>query len=70
MGIFNWDNWGDMSDRFVVPALDKATRHTSNSESITAMVKVNEDEVLIGNEAGVISLVNVQPNKVIRTLNC
>ncbi|KAI3642180.1 hypothetical protein MP228_011735 [Amoeboaphelidium protococcarum] len=70
IGIFNWDNWGDMSDRFVVPALDKATRHTSNSESITAMVKVNEDEVLIGNEAGVISLVNVQPNKVIRTLNC
>ncbi|KAF5752465.1 WD repeat-containing protein 55 [Tripterygium wilfordii] len=56
--LYSWGYFKDCSDRFVA----------DSSASIDALLKLDEDRVIIGSENGLISLVGILPNRIIQPI--
>lgn len=54
LNIFNWGEWGNISDRF-----------PGNTGSVDCMVPINDDIICIGSMDGTIRAVNILPNRFI-----
>ena len=63
LAVWSWGTWGDVSDRF--PMSDC----TSGTNSLDALVKVDEDTLLVGCADGRICLVQLQPDEILGYLN-
>jgi len=54
LNIWNWGNWGDISDRF-----------PGHPNSIETMVKIDENTICTGSSDGLIRCVGILPNKLL-----
>lgn len=56
-GIFSWDNWGDISDRF-----------PGHPDSIDAMCNIDQNTICTGSMDGIVRVVSILPNKLLGPL--
>lgn len=57
LDIWSWGYWNDCSDRF-----------PGHPDSVTSIVKYDEDSVLTASSDGIIRVLNIQPNKMVGVL--
>ena len=57
LDIWSWGSWDDCSDRF-----------PGHPDSVTSIVKYDEDSVLTASSDGIIRVLNIQPNKMVGVL--
>eukprot|EP00033_Pygsuia_biforma_P000937 GCRY01001079.1.p1 GENE.GCRY01001079.1~~GCRY01001079.1.p1 ORF type:complete len:381 (+),score=100.40 GCRY01001079.1:133-1275(+) len=57
LDIFNWEQFGDISDRL-----------PGHPESVSTMLKIDEDTLLTGSSDGLVRAIQIHPNKLIGVL--
>eukprot|EP00122_Pirum_gemmata_P003602 Pgem_evm1s3258 len=57
LDIFSWDEWGDISDRFV-----------GHPDSVDSIVKLDEDTLVTASADGLIRVIQIQPHSMLGVL--
>ncbi|KAJ1968173.1 WD repeat-containing protein jip5 [Dispira parvispora] len=54
LGLFSWNNWGDVTDRF-----------PGHPDSVDSLCKIDEDTLCTGGGDGIIRIVSILPNRLV-----
>ncbi|KAH8857201.1 WD repeat-containing protein 55 [Schistosoma japonicum] len=75
VSVFNWNEFGNICDRFPIHPLrpskqGQARTAVSGVNSVEKIVKITEDIVAVATDDGVISAINILPNRLLGCVGC